>query len=270
MQSFAVGHNFPTEYPALLRRPDSYHFLFYFQAGNLEFLGLDPAWSLNLLSIITIVAMLMLVMTLGEALFDSRAVGRVGSALFFFFGSLSYIPFLHKQGSLRGVIQSILHLGEFLPTIFPYRGEAWGTWSQVTFLNQRHFASAIGILLLVLTFLAIQYRAFYAKRAAATPSGKTLTPEPVLRQRVRQRQSQAMRPPLRIFQDRQALRLLLQPRSPSSQVFLPQEFFALRYRGLFSRVSCLVSCPCGTAPCLSRRSRYWQFYFFCVLCGCKC
>jgi DNA-binding beta-propeller fold protein YncE len=33
--------------------------------------------------------------------------------------------------------------------------------------------------LLVLIFLAIQYRAFYAKRAASTPSGKTLMPEPV-------------------------------------------------------------------------------------------
>jgi DNA-binding beta-propeller fold protein YncE len=179
MQSFAVGHNFPTEYPHFSGDRIRYHFLFYFQAGNLEFLGLDPAWSLNLLSIITIVAMLMLVMALGEALFDSRAVGRVGSVLFFFFGSLSYIPFLHKQGSLRGAVQAILHLREFLPTIFPYRGEAWGTWSQVTFLNQRHFASAIGIFLLILVFLAIQYRGFYAKRAASAPSGKTLMPEPV-------------------------------------------------------------------------------------------
>jgi DNA-binding beta-propeller fold protein YncE len=178
MQSFAVGHNFPTEYPHFSGDRIRYHFLFYFQAGNLEFLGLDPAWSLNLLSMITLAAMLMLVMALGEVLFDSRAVGRVGSALFFFFGSLSYVPFLHKQHSVRGAIQAILRLREFLPTIFPYRGEAWGTWSQVTFLNQRHFASAIGILLLVLIFLAIQYRAFYAKRAAAAPSGKTLTPEP--------------------------------------------------------------------------------------------
>jgi hypothetical protein len=179
MQSFAVGHNFPTEYPHFSGDRIRYHFLFYFQAGNLEFLGLDPTWSLNLLSIITIIAMLMLVMALGEVLFDSRAVGRVGSVLFFFFGSLSYIPFLHKQGSLRGAVQAILHLREFLPTIFPYRGEAWGTWSQVTFLNQRHFVSAIGIFLLVLVFLAIQYRAFYAKRAASTPSSKTLMPEPV-------------------------------------------------------------------------------------------
>jgi DNA-binding beta-propeller fold protein YncE len=168
MQSFAVGHNFPTEYPHFSGDRMRYHFLFYFQGGNLEFLGLDPTWSIDVLSIITLVAMLILVMTLGEALFDSRAVGRVGSFLFFFFGSLSYIPFLHKQTSVRGVIQSIAHLREFLPTIFPYRGEAWGTWSQVTFLNQRHFASAIGILLLVLIFVVVQYRGFYARRVAAS------------------------------------------------------------------------------------------------------
>jgi DNA-binding beta-propeller fold protein YncE len=178
IQSFAVGHNFPTEYPHFSGDRIRYHFLFYFQAGNLEFLGLDPASSLNLLSIITIVAMLMLVMVLGEVLFDSRAVGRVGSALFFFFGSLSYVPFLHKQGSVRGAIQAILHLRDFLPTIFPYRGDAWGTWSQVTFLNQRHFASAIGILLLILIFLTIRYRALYTKRAAAASVAKALTTEP--------------------------------------------------------------------------------------------
>src|SRR6266480_2738660 len=178
MQSFAVGHNFPTEYPHFSGDRIRYHFLFYFQGGNLEFLGLDPAWSLNLLSITTLVAMLVLVMTLGEALFDSRAVGRLGSFLFFFFGSLSYIPFLHKQISVRGAIQSILHLREFLPTIFPYRGEAWGTWSQVTFLNQRHFASAIGILLLVLTFLVIRYRGVSPRQTKQSFSTDTATPEP--------------------------------------------------------------------------------------------
>jgi sugar lactone lactonase YvrE len=170
MQSFAVGHNFPTEYPHFSGDRIRYHFLFYFQAGNLVFLGLDPAWSLNLLSIITLVAMLALLMTLGEVLFNSRAVGRMGSVVFFFFGSLSYIPFLYKQGSVRAAIQAILHLRKFLPSIFPYRGELWGTWSQVTYLNQRHFASSIGILLLVLIFLVLHYRAAAARRIALRSS----------------------------------------------------------------------------------------------------
>lgn len=174
MQSFAVGHNFPTEYPHFSGDRIRYHFLFYFQAGNLEFLGLNPVWSLNLLSIVTLVAMLILAMTLGEVVFNSRTVGRLGSLLFFFFGSLSYVPFLQKQGSVRAAIQAIRQRGDFLPSIFPYRGDQWGTWSQVTYLNQRHFASAIGILLLVLTFLVIRYRMRPPKRAKTLPS-----PEPV-------------------------------------------------------------------------------------------
>src|SRR6266404_4227126 len=178
MQSFAVGHNFPTEYPHFSGDRIRYHFLFYFQAGNLEFLGLDPAWSLNLLSITTLVAMLILAMTLGEVVFNSRAVGRLGSLLFFFFGSLSYVPFLQKQGSIRAAIQAISHLRDYLPTIFPYRGEQWGTWSQVTYLNQRHFASAIGILLLVLVFLVVRYRMLPAKQPRAHPPADPVAPQP--------------------------------------------------------------------------------------------
>src|SRR5262245_7532086 len=178
IQSFAVGHNFPTEYPHFSGDRIRYHFLFYFQAGNLEFLGLDPAWSLNLLSITTLVAMLVIVMTLGEVLFNSRAVGRIGSALFFFFGSLAYVPYLHKQASVKAAFQAITHQRDYLQTIFPYRGEAWGTWSQLTYLNQRHFASAIGILLLVLVFLVIRYRAVAAKRAEIRASTNTAIVQP--------------------------------------------------------------------------------------------
>ena len=178
IQSFAVGHNFPTEYPHFSGDRIRYHFLFYFQAGNLEFLGLNPAWSLNLLSITTLVSMLIIVMTLGEVLFNSRAVGRLGSLLFFFFGSLSYVPFLQKQASVRAAIEAITHQRDYLQTIFPYRGEAWGTWSQVTYLNQRHFATAIGIFLLVLLFLVIRYRAVAAKRAEARAAANTAIAQP--------------------------------------------------------------------------------------------
>src|SRR5438552_7454369 len=178
MQSFAVGHNFPTEYPHFSGDRIRYHFLFYFQAGNLEFLGLDPAWSLNLLSIVSLVAMLILVMVLGEVLFNSRTVGRVGSALFFFFGSLSYIPYLHKQGSVRAAIHAIMNQRDFLPSIFPYRGELWGVWSQVNFLNQRHLASAIGLVLLVLIFLVLRYRVLAARQVTPHPSSDTVRLEP--------------------------------------------------------------------------------------------
>ncbi len=127
-QSFALGHNFPAESPYYAGQPIHYDFLFYFQAGNLEFLGLNLAWSVDVLSVLGLTSMLALAMALGELLFNSRVVGRVGAVLFFFPGSLAFIPFLKPQG-----------------------------WLEV-FVNQRHLPSAIGVFLLVLIFLVDRFR----------------------------------------------------------------------------------------------------------------
>jgi DNA-binding beta-propeller fold protein YncE len=172
IQSFAVGHNFPTHYPHFSGETIRYHFLFYFQAGNLTFLGLRLSWSLNLLSIITLVSMLSLLMALGQALFQSRVVGRIGAALFFFHGTLSFVSFLRSQPSISAALHTIRGLKDFLPSGYPYRGELWGIWTQVVYLNQRHFASAVGILLIVLLFLIDRYRQRYAAKAAAAVAGE--------------------------------------------------------------------------------------------------
>ena len=157
VQSFAFGHNFPAEYPHFAGEPIRYHFLFYFLAGNLEFLGLNLVWSLNILSVLTMVCMLALVMALGELLFKSRAVGCIASALFFFHGTLNLIPFFRAQTSFKGALLAVYHLGDYLTSGYPYRGEDWGIWTQVVFINQRHLASSIGIFLVVLIFLFDRY-----------------------------------------------------------------------------------------------------------------
>ncbi len=158
MQSFAVGHNFPTEYPHFSGDRIRYHFLFYFLAGNLEYLGLNPAAANNILSIFTLLAMLVLVMTLGSVLFASRVVGRIGAGLFFFHGSLAYIPFLAGTTSITNAMAKVWEMRSFLTSGLPYRGEDWGVWSQVVYLNQRHFASSIAILLIVIIFLIMRYQ----------------------------------------------------------------------------------------------------------------
>ena len=158
IQSFAVGHNFPTHYPHFSGEPIRYHFLFYFQAGNLTFLGLPLAWSLNFLSIITLVSLLALLMTLGQSLFQSRTVGRIGAALFFFHGTLSFISFLRAHPSIAAAWKAILESKDFLASGYPYRGETWGIWTQVVYLNQRHLASAVCLLVIVLLFLIDRYR----------------------------------------------------------------------------------------------------------------
>ncbi len=170
IQSFAVGHNFPAEYPFFANAPIRYHFLFFFQAGNLEYLGLNMAWSLNILSAVTMVCMLALVMSLGQLLFNSRVVGRIGSALFFFHGSLAFIPFFKSQPSLTQALRVISHSIEFLHSGYPYRGETWGIWTQSVYVNQRHLAAAIGILLIVLVFLIDRYQ-------QKAPQGQAKLPE---------------------------------------------------------------------------------------------
>ena len=157
VQSFAFGHNFPAEYPHFAGEPIRYHFLFYFLAGNLEFLGLSLVWSLNILSALTMVCMLALVMAFAELLFKSRAVACVASAFFFFHGTLNLVPFLRAQTSFKGALLAVYRLGGYLTSGYPYRGEDWGIWTQVVFINQRHLASSIGIFLVVLIFLFDQY-----------------------------------------------------------------------------------------------------------------
>src|SRR6266513_3891983 len=170
IQSFAVGHNFPTQYPHFSGETIRYHFLFYFQAGNLTFLGFNLAWSLNVLSIITLVSLMALLMALGQALFNSRTVGRIGAALFFFHGTLTFVAFFNSQPSLAAAWQTIRDLKDFLPSGYPYRGELWGIWTQIVYLNQRHFASAVGILVIVLLFLIDRYRQAIAARIIPEPA----------------------------------------------------------------------------------------------------
>jgi hypothetical protein len=159
VQSFALGHNFPPQYPHFAGPPMSYHFMFHFLAGNLEWLGLRLHTAVNALSILSVIALLLLTMTLGERLFDSRAVGRIAASLFFFHSSLGYTKFLMKEGTIAQAAQDALKLRDpvFLDSIFPYRGEGWGLWTLNVFLNQRHLAGPMAVLVLVLLFLADAY-----------------------------------------------------------------------------------------------------------------
>ena len=102
-QNFALGDNFPTEYPHYAGEAIRYHFLFYFEVGNLTYLGLDPATANNVLSIGSMVSMLVLVTALGERLFRHAGAARIGAALFFFHGALSFIPYLANLGTVERI-----------------------------------------------------------------------------------------------------------------------------------------------------------------------
>lgn len=178
VQSFAIGHNFPPEYPHFAGPPLSYHFLFLFQAGNIEWLGLRLHHAVNVLSILTFVSMVVLIMTLAERLCRSRAVGRVAACLFFFHSALSYVPFLASKPTLTEAFRSAIHRVGWIESIYSYRGELWGIWSLNIFANQRHLASSIGLLLLVLIFLVecYEWRLSWPKRKKVAPSNAETVP----------------------------------------------------------------------------------------------
>lgn len=167
-QSFALGRNFPPEHPFFPGEFIRYHFLFWFQTGNLEFLGLNPVWSINILSLLSLLALLILIMTFGEVLFNSRVAGRIGALLFFFSSSLSYLPFLKSQTSIRGALNSIVGAAEFLASGYPFRGETWGVLSANVFAYQRHLISGIGLLFVALIFAVERYRAHCFRREEET------------------------------------------------------------------------------------------------------
>ncbi|MDX2040911.1 MAG: hypothetical protein SF097_06665 [Acidobacteriota bacterium] len=158
-QSFVLGHNFPSTHPFFPGEQLRYHFLFWFQAANLAFLGMSLVSSVNFLSILSMLALVILVMTFAEQVFASRAVARISAILFFFTSSaLSYIPFLRTQPGISQAVKSIWNATQFVHSGYAYRGEDWGALTVGIFANQRHLSSAIGILFIALIFLVDCYQ----------------------------------------------------------------------------------------------------------------
>ena len=158
-QSMALGNNFPVEHPFFPGETARYHFLFWFQAANLSFLGLNLVWAVNLLSLLSLGALLVLIMTLAENVFNSRAVGRIAAVLFFFGStSLTYIPFLLAQNGLGEAVNSILASSNFLNSGYPYRGETWGGLTVNVYAYQRHLIAGAAMFLFVVVFLVDRFR----------------------------------------------------------------------------------------------------------------
>lgn len=158
-QSMALGNNFPVEHPFFPAETARYHFLFWFQAANLSFLGLNLVWSVNLLSLLSLAALLVLITTLAELLFNSRVVGMIAAILFFFGStSLSYIPFFQAQAGIADSVQAVLRSTTFLNSGYPFRGETWGGLTINIYAYQRHLIAGAGMFLFVVVFLVDLYR----------------------------------------------------------------------------------------------------------------
>lgn len=166
-QSMALGNNFPPDHPFFPGEPIKYHFLLWFLAADLSFLGLNIVWAVNILSILSLISMLVLLMTFAEVLFNSRVVARLSVLLFFLAtSSLSYITYLWSKNGIADAVSSIYKTTQYVTSGFPYRGDDWGALSVMVYANQRQLISAVGIVLMVLIFLV---RFYQRKNVMAVP-----------------------------------------------------------------------------------------------------
>lgn len=147
IRSFSLGNNFPTEYPHYADGNIRYHFMFQFLAGNLEFLGLRIDWAFNLLSILSMVAFLTLLYGLAVILTGKNLVGFLTGIFFCFRSSASVFLYLFDAENPVEAIKKIFTSSEFF-SYTPY--ESWGLWSFKDYVNQRHFAFSMAIMILAI------------------------------------------------------------------------------------------------------------------------
>lgn len=158
IRSFSLGSNFPTGYPHFANAFQganniNYHFMFQFLSGNLEYLGLRLDWAFNLPSILSIVALMMLLYSLAVLITGDKYVGLLTSFLFLFRSSFAAFTYMSdrvmKEGSSIGnAIVSMMTKadGNIGNTIY----ENWGFWAQKVYINKRHLSFSMGIAILVI------------------------------------------------------------------------------------------------------------------------
>ncbi len=158
VSSFAVGRNFPAQYPHFSGDGIRYHFLFFFICGNLQALGLPIDFAINLPSILIMVSCFCLLGVLGLLLFGQRLIFLLAPVLVLFRSSTAIISQIislaQKPGAnLVTAIQGILEAQRWIGDT---PRDEWGLWSINVYANQRHLLLGVGLLLL-LVFLFLPH-----------------------------------------------------------------------------------------------------------------
>lgn len=154
IRSFSHGANFPTEYPFFPDGTIRYHFMFQFLAGVLEFLGLRFDFAFNVPSILAYVSFLLLLYAIAVIITGRKAAGIITCVLFFFRSSFTFFAYLgdllEKKMNFGQLLMTILTNDEFVGKT---ANENWGLWNQKVFVNQRHLAFSLGIMLIILIYV---------------------------------------------------------------------------------------------------------------------
>ena len=152
VSSFSKGQNWPTQYPHFANDGISYHFMFFFLCGNLNYLGLPLAWAINLPSILGLVTFCLLLGSLALLLTGKRLSFFLAPLMFFCRSSMAFLTWLKDLAAgsnvwltLKAVWQAMLTQTSFIGNTVH---DDWGLWGINVYANQRHFLPGLSLVLI--------------------------------------------------------------------------------------------------------------------------
>nr|MCR5329910.1 hypothetical protein [Lachnospiraceae bacterium] len=146
IRSFSFMNNFPTQYSVCAGSDVKYHFMFTFLVGNLEYLGLRIDHAFNIPSILGFTGAFSVLYALAVKITGKRLAGVLSMLLFAF--RSSFALFYHLASLPDGSRINDLFNGTAFVGITDH--EDWGLWNLNVYCNQRHFAFALIVLLIII------------------------------------------------------------------------------------------------------------------------
>jgi len=152
IRSFSLGNNYPPSLPDVPNKNSAYHFLYDYASAEYEFLGLSLANSINILSILSMTALLILLYRIPTYFFKaSRPFGFLSAALFLCNGSFGFLDAIRKlnSSSVIDFFTKIWTNTQYL-SVSPFQKDLVSIiWNLNIYANQRHLLFAFGIALII-------------------------------------------------------------------------------------------------------------------------
>ncbi len=153
IRSFSYGENFPPQNPLFPGEAIRYHFLFYFLVAMLEKVGLPLNYALNIPSALGFFGLLVMLYIFSSTIFKSKVVGILTALFFVCSGSLSFLYFIQEHPLNKNFLPALI-ANEKFPSFAPYGpGIVSAFWNLNIYTNQRHFAAALALSLLLIYLL---------------------------------------------------------------------------------------------------------------------
>lgn len=169
IRSMSWGANIPLNSPFFSGMPFFYHFSFQFWAALWEYLGIPLVWAINIPSILSFTALLIVVYSIPQIIGNQgKLVAWIGVLLTITHSTLTFWFFILQKGISVHILQDLWYLPAY-PFAGPFDGSTISIYMTLNnFVNQRHlaFSIAFGLFLFVLYWQASSFNRLTLKKVS--------------------------------------------------------------------------------------------------------